>query len=640
MKKVLKGILYCCAFALCVAPMTGCSDDEGTSGGDNGVRNINNPKEGMEISSYGDDFSITFTTDAAWEAELEMADNGNWCTIMSLTNNQGKGTGAIRLEFDPNEETETRTVNVYVTVNGFSRTQICSLTQAATSDSPALSAALIEKMDERLKNEYLWKDAYNELAANGEIDKDVSYSNFLYTNLTKLGDVNIEDGGYYRAYSANYGKRYIYSYIEETTSTASVAANGKTTRTSVSGDLGFGYMLSSRIWENDPTIALVLGYVRQGSPAETAGLQRGDCIFEVNGVTLNSSNYATMSSKLFAATSGTYRLGYARYEDVNGSYVLVNHETTVTAKAYNYNPVITLGVLKNRDGEQGPDGELLNYNIGYMVYERFDADAIPHAYLKAALEELKSQGITDLILDLRFNGGGSVAQSRYLAGAIAGSANWDKTFAYCKFVDETEEDWRFGKGQQPSGDGLGEPVDLGLNKVQIICSENTASAAELLINSLKGIDFDVTLYGSKTEGKNVGMTTTQYSVGSRTFEYAPVNFWAMNAKRFGDYADGMEVDKVVNSQDGKWTGHLDNYFPYGFLTWGQFDADPALYWAYYRSIFGKDPQWDDDADATAKMKTVYKAMSRYNNSEMRSIPAPMKQKHRGNIIHGSEIEKL
>ena len=115
-----------------------------------------------------------------------------------------------------------------------------------------------------------------------------------------------------------------------------------------------------------------------------------------------------------------------------------------------------------------------------------------------------------------------MAQSRYLTSAIAGAANKDKVFAKLKMNDGSKETWTFGEG---SPDGLGQAPDLGLKRVFIIMSENYSFCCRNGYQWFEGIDFDVRTYGSRSEGKNVGMEVQTLQYGSRYFEFAPITFW-------------------------------------------------------------------------------------------------------------------
>ena len=130
-------------------------------------------------------------------------------------------------------------------------------------------------------------------------------------------------------------------------------------------------------------------------------------------------------------------------------------------------------------------------------------------------------------------------------------------------------------------------ANIGLNKIYALVGHGTASASELVINSLRGIDFPVYLYGGRTEGKNVGMTTTQTSYKGRNYMFSPITFRVSNAKGFGDYPDGFEPDVLINNQNDSYSDDIDNVFPYSFGDWGDMGFNKALYHAY-KDIVGSD----------------------------------------------------
>ncbi len=620
MKTIFKCILGCCALALCAAPMTGCSDSDDEPAAGAGFRDVNNPVEGSEVSRYGETITVSFTADAGWDAETPTAD---WVEIKNKANAEVGGKSSIRLVFQENPSEEIRSVDLYITVKGHARSLLCTMTQASSSGAK-IDEYLIGKMDERLKKEYLWNTAYQALVDKGQINYKTSYDNFLYENLTKLGETNIEDGGYYRDYSSLRGQRYIYSNIQQTGGARAVAASEPVTRATATVGLGMGPSLAMVYNSQTKENCLSLGYVYLESPAAKAGLRRGDMIVGVNGIRLNSSNYYKYQVELYTSTSGTYKITYARYKD--DGVTLVEYNTTVTAGSYTYNPVIFAGQFLNDAGD---------INIGYLVLESFDISG--QEILEQQLKSFVSMGIKDLILDLRYNPGGSVAQCRYLMSSIVGKAHYDDIFAKMTFVDGSHETWSFGYGNPAQSDGLGQGADLGLNRLYVIGSENTASASEIVINSLKGIDFPVTTYGSRTEGKNVGMVTSQLVYDGRRFEFAPITFYVKNAKDFGDYADGFAADKMVNNQNADWNDDIDSMFPYGPTEWGNLTgADPALIWAIENITKGTDPDFNVSASAAAYGKT------RSGAPGMEILPnAPIKLKmgRFGNIIYGTTAEE-
>lgn len=513
-----------------------------------GIRNFVNPAADREVSSNGETVSCVLTVETAYVADMLFLSGGDdWAEMTKGATGQ-EGRNTVRLVFSKNPTDEARELELYVQVEGYDRVCVAKFIQSKDSDIAARqkNEALNTYMHKRLQQEYLWEQ-YNGL----EVDLTMDYTQFLNTYLMKLGDVNIEDGGVYRANSANAGKRFIYSNIQE------VAAVTKVIETQ---SLGFGPIFSSQI-RPDGTIGLSIAYVHQGSPAWEAGMKRGDTIFKVNGVILNNSNYKDYMTALYYTPSGSYDFEFIRDADMSKSY-----RVSVTTGVYRYNPVIFSAII--------PSG---SHNIGYLVLENFDLDA--QEFVVDIIQQLKDNNITDLILDLRFNPGGAVAQSRYLASAIAGTAHLDDVFVEVDFRGSKHQSWKF-RGGPNDEDGMGIAPDLGLKRLYVIGSENTASASELIINGLRGIDFPVYLYGSRTEGKNVGMTTTQTTYNNVRYLFSPITFRVANAKGFGDYPDGFVPDVVVNNQNSSYADDIDNTFPYSFGDWGDMRFNKALELAY------------------------------------------------------------
>lgn len=517
---------------------------------ESGISNVYNQYADKEVSYYGATVSIKFDAVASWTAELDIktSPEAEWVTINPNTQSGAAKTGAtVRLVFDENRTSEERIADLWVTVEGFEPECIASLRQAASgvSSGAKLNLELNTYMHDILKEGYLFKDAYN----SKEVDLTVDYNVFLNTHLLALGDVNVEDGGYRKQNQQNPGERYIYSNIEEVIDVKSAVAGG----------LGFGPFLSTALdSSSDPVMGITPGYVRRGSPVQKAGIRRGDIIYKVNGVTLNKNLYLDYMNTLYQAPSGVYQFEFLR--DVGGEFKVFESEP-VSSGVYDYDPVLYAEVIDE-------------LGIGYLVYESFDYAS--QELLEDAVNELKSAGMKELVLDLSFNMGGSVAQSRWLAGCIAGSANWSKTFANAVYSDGKVEKWTFDYGYDNNTDNLGLPIDLGLKRVYVICSYNTASAAELIISSLKGIGYDVRTIGSCTEGKNVGMTVSEKVIGGRKFQFSPVTFRLENAKGWSDYADGIIPDAVVNNDNGVIDDDYDYLFPYSFADWGDLEHMSAF----------------------------------------------------------------
>lgn len=542
---------------------------------DFGITEIENPRAEKNVTVYGETVTVSFVAEGPWYAELELKSEGEWATISQMKGIESAGPGTVRVRFSKNETESERVAELYVAVRGKDRMLVATFTQSAGENISAMSAALNEIMDKRLREDYLWADDYAKL----EIDKTVNYDKFLYTHLTKLGDINIEDGGYYRDYSASAGERYIYSYISEVTSTKAPISTKAGELTSTFG-LGIGPMFASVYESGTDYIGLTIGYVYPGSPAETAGLRRGDTIYKMGSTRITRSNYQSVMQELFYSPSGTYDIVYARYEanDAAERYDLVqDKKAEVTAASYGYNPIIYAAILTNSElSSDNSASDLPPFNIGYMASESFDATA--QEVMDYQIKQFIDAGITELILDLRFNVGGEVQQSRYLASSIVGRDYDDKIFFKAKFRDGKIEEWPFKSGPSES-DKLGVAPSMGLKRLWVIMSENTASASELIINALKGVDFPITLIGSRSEGKNVGMEVTHEMYNGRRFEFAPITYWGLNGKDEHAPKDGFMPDSgnILNNQNSNYSDDIDNMFPYAFGDWGNFDFNIPFY---------------------------------------------------------------
>lgn len=530
-----------------------CGEEEGPEPvgpeAENGVINFVNPAADREVSANGETVSCVLTAEDVYTATLNFVSGGDdWASITKGETGEA-GRNTVRLVFEKNETDQPRSVEIHVQVKGHDQVQLAVFAQKPddASAEKKLNSTLNSYMHQRLQQEYLWEQ-YNAL----EVDLSMDYKEFLSAHLLKLGDVNVEDGGVYRATSPDRGKRFIYSNIQEIE---------PVTKAVETHSLGFGPFFSSVISPAQGVVGLSVSFVHQGSPAWAAGMKRGDTIYSVNGVTLTEDNYRSYMTALYYSPSGSYTFGFIRDADVTKKY-----EVSVATDIYRYNPVLYSAVMKEGSNV-----------IGYLVLENFDLDA--QEFIVDIIQQFKDNAITDLILDLRFNPGGAVAQSRYLASAIAGASHLDDIFVNVEFRGSKKQAWKF-RGGPNDEDGLGIAPDLGLKRLYVIGSENTASASELIINGLRGIDFPVYLYGSRTEGKNVGMTTTLVTADERRFLFSPITFRVANARGERDYPDGFVPDVIVNNQNSNYADDDDNLFPYSFGDWPDMDFNVALRYAY------------------------------------------------------------
>lgn len=245
----------------------------------------------------------------------------------------------------------------------------------------------------------------------------------------------------------------------------------------------------------------IFGYVRYvvaNSSASQNGVERGMYFNTINGTPLTTTNYRN----LLFGSSESYTIGLANYNE--GNPTSNGNSISLTKTELQENPVAVVKTL-----------EIDNRKIGYLMYNQFSASF--DSQLNAVFAKFKADNIDELIVDFRYNGGGSVRSAIYLGSMITGQFNgqvyskqrWNSKvtsqFDANDFIDNFTD-----KIRNTDGDGnviLEENINsLNLNKVNFIVSQNTASASELVINSLNAY-IDVNIIGTTTVGKQVGSIT-------------------------------------------------------------------------------------------------------------------------------------
>ncbi|MCX6236959.1 MAG: S41 family peptidase [Bacteroidia bacterium] len=318
----------------------------------------------------------------------------------------------------------------------------------------------------------------------------------------------------------------------------------------ISETMGFDFMLA-RIGASDNVFGFVR-YVYKGSPAEKAGMKRGDLFMQVDDQQLTVANYQTL---LF--TKVTYKLTFAFV--TNNVIYLNGKSATMTAIQMQENP-IQLDTILN----------INNLKVGYLVYNGFTADF--DLQLNDVFKRFKDAAIDKLVLDLRYNGGGSVQSAKYLASMIYGTAT-SKVFlksmyntglqaAFVKEYGETSLIENFTDKIAKTATTAETPVNtVNMTKLYVITSDNTASASELLINGLKPY-LQVFNVGINTAGKYVGSFTIKDWDANGNVN--PSHKWAMqpivvkiaNSQGVSDYVDGLVPDFVIEED-------IANLIPFG-----------------------------------------------------------------------------
>ncbi|WP_369049055.1 S41 family peptidase [Tenacibaculum sp. UWU-22] len=258
-------------------------------------------------------------------------------------------------------------------------------------------------------------------------------------------------------------------------------------------------------------------YVAKETDAEAKGVTRGMIFTEINGIQLTPNNYKSL---LFSsADSYTISLADYNYGDP------ITNETTINLSKSEYleNPIYKTAVFN--EGSK---------KIGYLLYNGFVSDFDDD--LNAVFADFKAAGIDDLIIDLRYNGGGSVRTAVYLASMITGQFT-GQLFAKELWNPKVEAvvnpeylNNNFRDQIKNSNEETPRTINsLALNSIYFITTGNSASASELVINGL--IPYlgksNVNLIGTKTHGKYVGSVTLYDSPDFSKENVNPDHTWAM-----------------------------------------------------------------------------------------------------------------
>ena len=289
-------------------------------------------------------------------------------------------------------------------------------------------------------------------------------------------------------------------------------------------ELGYGMLLA--LTRNKPPRKAVISIVEPGSPAALAGLQRGDMLQSIDGVDfVNAADAASVkiiNAGLLPKAQGTHALSFSRDGTVRNA----------TLQAVE----VSTSAVQNERIIDTPTGK-----VGYLTFNTHNN--VAERQLVETMRRFQAAGISDLVLDVRYNGGGYLDVASELAYMIAGpQVTTGKTFEQVLFNDKTRpkapvpfhtQSQGFpGPNPLPKGTPL---PSLGLTRVTVLTTGNTCSASEAIINGLRGVDVQVNLIGGTTCGKPYGF----YPTPNCGTTYFAVQFQGVNAKGFGDFADGM-----------------------------------------------------------------------------------------------------
>ena len=308
------------------------------------------------------------------------------------------------------------------------------------------------------------------------------------------------------------------------------------------GDAGINYgygmtVANLRATPQSPNNVRVL-FTEPGSPAAMAGIGRGDKILQVDTHVLNAlrtdEEVNAVNAALFNPSNNASHSFKIQDRDT-----MMETTVTLTAQEITEAPVHNVKRIVRSDGSA----------VGYMTLNTFGSFPVEAAQRDAIQQLVDEGGVDDLVLDLRYNGGGIIAFAAQLGYMIAG--DWSKSQTFVEYARSDKQ--RSRNARLPfvnTGSGfsdvpretmlptlnIGPRTRNGAGKVYILSSGRTCSASELIINGLRGVNVNVVQIGTTTCGKPYGF------IGVRNcgVTYYPVMIQSQNAQGFGDYADGFK----------------------------------------------------------------------------------------------------
>lgn len=287
-----------------------------------------------------------------------------------------------------------------------------------------------------------------------------------------------------------------------------------TTADTISTGVGASYGV---YWAKDASGLTRVAQIIPDSPASAAGMARGGILVSV----ISSSNSSWYPNNIGEVVSFSYKANAAATATT----------ITLTSAKVTEDPVPTQKVLTTGAGRR----------LGYVLFNAFTRGA--QDKLITTMTSMAASGIQDLVLDLRYNGGGFLYVAHALGSMVTGPANDGKVFERLQYnksrtIDSDRSTYNISGttlvGETAFGKGAAMPR-LNLPRVYILSSGDSCSASESVINGLRGVDVEVILVGGTTCGKPYGFTRRD-NCGLSLF---PIEFQGLNHKGFGDFMAGF-----------------------------------------------------------------------------------------------------
>jgi C-terminal processing protease CtpA/Prc len=272
----------------------------------------------------------------------------------------------------------------------------------------------------------------------------------------------------------------------------------------------------------DPFNQVRIAQIYHNSPLYSLGVRRGWIVKKLNNTDLAPifiANNATAYNQLIGASSIS----------VTNTFLFqtpAGKDSTIksTKSSFTLNTVILADTLHLKSGI-----------AGHLVFDEFIPPSVQE--LQSAFTYFSQNNVTDLIVDLRYNGGGDLNVLANMASYVAGSSKFNTTFLTLTFNDKNT-------ASNQSFNFTSVPAPLNISRLVVITTRGTASASEDFINGLKP-SLDVKTIGDTTNGKPVGMVGFAYPRNQPYYLFWPITFSLVNSAGQGDFYKGFAPDKYV-----------------------------------------------------------------------------------------------
>ncbi|CAH0292871.1 putative CtpA-like serine protease [Pedobacter sp. Bi27] len=302
--------------------------------------------------------------------------------------------------------------------------------------------------------------------------------------------------------------------------------------TTIPSNRNFGFDYATVSDQNSAKVIGIVKVVLKDSPASRAGLKRGDYISKINGKTLTATNAQALQTEIL--NSDRFSLGLAE----------LNNNTWTDTRTVDLSKGV---ILDQREISKVIESD--GKKIGYLYFLDFNGGLA--SSLTPVFSNFKAEGVSELILDLRYNAGGQVAEAAGLCAMIAKNISFDKPFIT----------YRGNKNGGAKTESIGTAAtfdgtvnfntilqqNLSLNRVYILSTAATASASEVMINNLKPF-IQVVLIGEKTRGKDeASFRIFDARIPKQVnWEMHPIVYKLFNANGSGGYSAGINPDIAIN----------------------------------------------------------------------------------------------